>query len=165
MARRPSEPTPAPRLATGGARFRLDHVLGRNAKVEMIKQVPLFANCSKKNLQEIAKISDEIDLPQGKVLTREGRSGHEFFVLIEGTAEVTRDSKRLRMLRPGDFFGEIALVSRVPRTATVTTTSPVRALVLSVQNFRSLVDRNPTVALQVLEAVAQRLPSTGQSRG
>jgi CRP-like cAMP-binding protein len=137
-------------------------MLGRNAKVEMIKRVPLFANCSKKNLQEIARISDEIDLPQGKVLTREGRSGHEFFVLIEGTAEVTRDSKRLRMLRPGDFFGEIALVSRVPRTATVTTTSPVRALVLSVQNFRSLVDRNPTVALQVLEAVAQRLPSAIQ---
>lgn len=137
-------------------------MLSRDKKLEMIKRVPLFANCSKKNLREIAKISDEIDLPEGKVLTREGRTGHEFFVLIDGTAEVTQESKRLRTLAGGDFFGEIALVSRVPRTATVTTTSPVRALVLSAQSFRSLVDRSPAVALQVLEAVAMRLPSSIQ---
>jgi CRP/FNR family cyclic AMP-dependent transcriptional regulator len=134
-------------------------VLGRNAKVDMIKSVPLFERSSKKTLKEVAGIADEIDLPEGKVLTRQGRTGYEFFVLIEGTVEVTRDAKRIRTLGPGDFFGEIALVSNVPRTATVTTTSPVRALVISAQNFRSLVARSPEVALQVLDAVAHRLPA------
>ena len=98
-------------------------MLGRNAKVDMIKGVPLFERCSKKNLAQVASIADEIDLPEGKVLTREGRTGHEFFVLLEGTADVTRNSKHIRTLGPGDFFGEIALVSRIPRTATVTTLS------------------------------------------
>jgi CRP/FNR family transcriptional regulator, cyclic AMP receptor protein len=134
-------------------------MLSRDKKLQMIKQVPLFERCSKKTLQEIARLADEIDLPQGKVLTREGRTGYEFFVLIEGTVDVSQNSKRIRTLGPGDFFGEIALVSRVPRTATVTTTSPVRALVVSARNFRSLIDRSPEVALQVLDAVARRLPS------
>ena len=134
-------------------------MLGRNAKVEMIKQVPLFERCSKKNLQQVASITDEIDVAAGRALTREGRAGHEFFVLIDGTAEVTQNGKRIATLGPGDFFGEIALVSRVPRTATVTTTSPATALVISAHDFRSLVDRSPAVALQVLEAIAERLPS------
>jgi CRP-like cAMP-binding protein len=90
---------------------------------------------------------------------REGTAGYEFFVLLDGTAEVTRDAKHVSTLGPGDFFGEIALVSKIPRTATVTTTSPVHALWISAQNFRSLVDRQPTVALQVLEAVVERLPA------
>ena len=128
----------------------------------MIKGVPLFERCSKKNLAQVASIADEIDLPEGKVLTREGRTGHEFFVLLEGTADVTRNSKHIRTLGPGDFFGEIALVSRIPRTATVTTTSAARALVISAQDFRSLVDHSPAVALQVLEAVAERLPTAIQ---
>jgi CRP-like cAMP-binding protein len=140
--------------------------LGSNSKVDLIKGVPLFSSASKQELGEIASIADEIDLPEGKVLTREGRTGYEFFVLIEGTVEVTRESKRIRTMGPGEFFGEIALVSNVPRTATVTTTSPVRALVISAQGFRSLVDRSPEVALQVLDAVAHRLPTaiTSQSR-
>jgi CRP-like cAMP-binding protein len=134
-------------------------MLRRNAKVDMIKQVPLFERCSKKNLQQVASIADEIDVVKGRALTRQGRAGHEFFVLIEGTAEVTQNGKRIATLGPGDFFGEIALVSRVPRTATVTTTSPATALVISAHDFRSLVDRSPAVALQVLEAIAERLPS------
>ena len=126
----------------------------------MLEKVPLFEHCSKKSLEQIASMAEEIDLREGKELTREGSVGYEFFVLLDGTADVTQGSRRLRTLGPGDFFGEIALVSRIPRTATVTTTSPVRALWISAQNFRSLIGRSPTVALQVLEAVAERLPST-----
>jgi CRP-like cAMP-binding protein len=137
-------------------------MLSRNKKLDMIKQVPLFARCSKQNLTQVAGIADEIDLPAGKVLTREGSAGHEFFVLLEGTAEVTRGSKKVSTMKAGDFFGEIALISRIPRTATVTTTSPGRALVITAHDFRSLVDRSPAVALQVLEAVATRLPSAIQ---
>ena len=137
-------------------------MLARNTKVDMIKHVPLFERCSKKNLQQVASIADEIDVAEGRALTREGRAGYEFFVLVDGTADVTQKGKRIRTLGPGDFFGEIALVSRIPRTATVTTTSPARALVISAHDFRSLVDRSPAVALQVLEAVAERLPTAIQ---
>ena len=137
---------------------RLAGMLGLNAKVTMIKSVPLFERCSKQNLQQVASIADEVDLPEGKVLMREGSPGHEFFVLLEGSADVKHGTKRVRKLGAGDFFGEIA----IPRTATVTTTSPARALVITAHDFRSLVDRSPAVALQVLEAVAARLPSAIQ---
>ena len=136
-------------------------MLARNTKVDMIKHVPLFERCSKKNLQQVASIADEIDVAAGRASRARG-AGYEFFVLIDGTADVTQKGKRISTLGPGDFFGEIALVSRIPRTATVTTTSPARALVISAHDFRSLVDRSPAVALQVLEAVAERLPTAIQ---
>jgi CRP/FNR family transcriptional regulator, cyclic AMP receptor protein len=132
-------------------------VLRKNAKVELIKQVPLFSHCSKKELGMVAQIADEIDLPEGKTLMREGDRGREFFVLVDGDAEVRREGSTLNSLGPGDFFGEIALVSHRPRTATVTTTSPVRALVVTEQSFRSLLDRAPDVQRKVLRALADRV--------
>jgi CRP-like cAMP-binding protein len=135
--------------------------LGKDAKVELIRRVPLFSNCSRKELGEIASIADEIDFEEGRHLIREGDRGREFFVLLEGTAGVTKDGKKLNSLEAGDFFGEIALVSRVPRTATVTTSSPVRALVVTDRAFRTLLDRSPELQIKVLEALAERLaPST-----
>jgi len=106
-------------------------MLRKNAKVELIKGVPLFSECSRKELDEIAGIADEIDLSEGKELTKEGRPGREFFVLIEGSADVKKGSRRINQMGPGDFFGEISLVTRRPRTATVVATSPVRALVVT----------------------------------
>ena len=116
------------RIATGArSRVRLaPWRLGRNAKVDIIRNAPLFAQLSRAEVNEVAKIADEIDVKAGKVLTREGDRGNEFFVLLDGAAEVHQGGKKVRMLGPGDFFGEIALVSRSPRTATVTTTTPVR---------------------------------------
>ena len=135
--------------------------LGRNAKVELIQRVPLFARCSRRELNEIASIADEIDLPENKELIREGDRGREFFVLLEGSAEVRKDGRTINTLEQGDFFGEIALVSRSPRTATVTTTSPVRALVITDRSFRSLLEHSPQIQLKVLEALAERLaPAT-----
>ena len=113
--------------------------LGDNSKIDLIKGVPLFAGASKAQLAEIAAIADEVDLPAGKTLIKEGDSGREFFVLIDGTADVSQGGKQIgRMMGPGDFFGEIALVSKTPRTATVKTTSPVRALVINDRAFRAL---------------------------
>ena len=126
-------------------------------KLDLIKHVPLFSHCSKQELKQIASVADEIDLPAGKVLTREGDRGREFFVLIEGTAEVQKDGEQIRTLGPGDFLGEIALVSREPRTATVTTTSAVEALVITDQAFAALLDHMPSVEKAVLEALADRL--------
>ena len=134
--------------------------LHKNAKVELLKGVPLFARCSKKELAEIATIADEIDLPEGKQLTKEGGRGREFFVLLEGEADVRRKKRKVKTLGPGDFLGEIALVTKVPRTATVTTSTPVRALVVSEQNFRRLLERSPDVQIKVLEALAERVAAT-----
>jgi CRP/FNR family transcriptional regulator, cyclic AMP receptor protein len=132
-------------------------VLHRDQKVELIKHTPLFANCSKRELQEIAHIADEIDLREGKEMTRQGAPGREFFVLLEGEADVTKDGRRINLLSPGDFFGEIALVSDTPRTATVTATAPVRALVITDRSFRRLLKDQPEIQSKVLAALAARV--------
>ena len=132
-------------------------MLRRNEKVELIKKVPLFAGCSKGELEEIAHIADEIDLREGKEMTQQGSRGREFFVLLEGEADVTKDGKNINKLGAGDFFGEIALVSDSPRTATVTATTPVRALVITDRSFRRLLDEQPEIQRKVLVALAERL--------
>jgi CRP/FNR family transcriptional regulator, cyclic AMP receptor protein len=131
---------------------------GKDAKRELISKVPLFAHCSKGELQEIASIADEIDIAEGKALTTEGAPGREFFVIIEGTASVAQDGEQINDLGPGDFFGEVALVKDTPRTATVTATSPVRALVVTAQNFRRLIEHQPNIERTVLKALVDRFP-------
>ena len=132
--------------------------LHKDKKVELLSRVPLFSGCSKKELRQIARIADEIDLSQGKVLTRQGAPGREFFVLLEGKVDVVRDGKKISELGAGEFFGELALVSNIPRTATVTTTSPVRALVVVDRDFRRLLKDDVSVAVKVLETMAKRMP-------
>ena len=136
--------------------------LRRDAKVELLKRVPLFADCSKTELRALAKSTDEIDLREGTVMTREGRPGREFFVLIEGTARVTRDGREVAELKGGDWFGEIALITNRPRTATVTATSAVDVLVLTDRRFRTAVETMPTIALKVLSSVGERLGHDAQ---
>lgn len=137
--------------------------LGSNAKVDLLKRVPLFAGCSKSELRELATSTDEIDLREGHVLTREGRPGREFFVLVDGTVRVTRNGRKIAELGGGDWFGEIALLTKVPRTATVTATSAVRALVLTDRAFRRLVETMPSIALKVLSSVGDRLAQDAKS--
>lgn len=131
--------------------------LGGNAKIDLLKRVPLFATCSKAELRELAKHADEIDLRAGTVLTREGQSGREFFVIVEGTAKTTKGAKKLSELGPGDWLGEISLLTNVPRTATVTATSPIRVLVLTSRAFKGVVESMPSVAIKVLASVGERL--------
>jgi len=132
-------------------------VLRRNEKVELIRHTPLFSTCSKRELQQIARIADEIDLRQGKEMIREGSRGREFFVLLEGEAEVTKEGRHVNRLGPGDFFGEIALVSDSPRSASVTATSPVRTLVITGTSFKRLMADQPEIQRKVLVALAERL--------
>ena len=131
--------------------------LGRNQKVDLIAKVPLFEQCSKGELEEIAAVADEIDLAEGKELMREGTPGREFFVILEGTADVTQDGNAINTLEAGDFFGEIALIADRPRTATVTTTSPMRALVVTARSFNRLVEKSPEIERKVLGATVDRL--------
>jgi len=134
-------------------------MLRKNAKVELVKRVPLFSGCSKRELEQIAGIADEIEMPAGKALTREGASAHEFFVLAEGSAEVERKGRIVNKLGSGDFLGEIALITGVPRTATVTTTEPCQMLVITARDFKALLRRMPSLQLKVLDALAARLPN------
>jgi len=133
-------------------------VVRKDVKVQMISHVPLFAGCSKNELRQIASLADEIDLPAGTKLTKEGASGKEFVVIVDGRADVVRRGKKLRSLGSGDFLGEIALVTGTPRTATVTTTEQTRALVIAAPAFRTLLRNTPSMQLKVLDALANRLP-------
>jgi CRP/FNR family transcriptional regulator, cyclic AMP receptor protein len=137
--------------------------LGRNAKIDLLRSVPLFANCSKSELKELAATADEVDLREGYLLVREGRPGREFFVLVDGTVRVTAKGRKIADLKGGDWFGEIALLTKVPRTATVTTTSAVRALVVTDRAFRQLVETMPSIALKVLASVGERLAADAKS--
>ncbi len=137
--------------------------LRRDAKIELLKKVPLFAGCSKSELGKIAAIADEVDLRKGTVLTREGRAGHEFFVLVDGTVRVEKGGRKVADLGAGDWLGEIALLTRAPRTATVTATSAVRSLVIVDRDFRKLVSDVPSIAMKMLTCVAERLSPTPQS--
>jgi CRP/FNR family cyclic AMP-dependent transcriptional regulator len=131
--------------------------LGKSSKAAAISRVPLFSRCSKRQLMEIAQLADEIDLPAGRVLTKEGTRGREFFVILEGRAEVERGGRVIAIVCNGDFLGEVALVTDHPRTATVTTTTPARVLVLPTREFRQLLRTSPDIQGKVLQAVADRV--------
>jgi CRP-like cAMP-binding protein len=131
--------------------------LHKDAKTELLKKVPLFAGCSKPELQRIASLADELDLAEGATLIREGERGREFIVVADGTVRVTRNGRKVRDLGAGDFIGEIALVADVPRTATVTATSPVRLLVVTDRAFRGLLEQMPSIAKKVLQSLGERL--------
>jgi len=128
-----------------------------SAKTELLARVPLFAGLSKRSLSEVAKITDEIQLPAGKDLIREGQPGRQFFILLDGKAEVKRGDRRINMLGAGDFFGEISLVTERPTTASVTLTEPTTALVIARPAFRRMLLEQPGVQLQVLETLAERV--------
>jgi len=134
--------------------------LSKNSKAAAMGRVPLFSRCSKGELARIAQLADEVDLPAGKTLMKEGARGNEFFVLLEGEAEVQRHGQRISTMRGGDFFGEIALLTDHPRTATVTTSSPVHALVITDRAFRELMRSSPEIQGKVLQAVASRLAAS-----
>ena len=130
----------------------------RNTKIDLLREVALFAGCSKRELSEIARIADEIDFPAEKTLITQGEPGRQCFVLIEGSVEVVKDGKRIDPARcSSEIFGEIALLSGGPCTATVTTASPVRALVIVPQAFKGLLDRSPSIQRRVLHSMSERL--------
>jgi CRP-like cAMP-binding protein len=132
-------------------------MLRKDAKIELLRHVSLFAGCSKRELGEIALITDEIDFKAGKTLITQGEPGRQFYVIIEGEVGVSRDGEALPTRGGSEFFGEISLVSGVPATATVTTTSPTRALVISQRNFKTLLERSPNIQMRILRAFSARL--------
>ena len=131
--------------------------LGKDAKTDLLKGVPLFSKLDKKGLEDVAQIADEIDLPAGKEMATEGDRGREFFVLLKGEADVTRAGKKINTMKEGDFFGEIALVTKMPRTATVTATGNVDVLVITERAFDNLLKNSPEIGRAVAEALVERV--------
>jgi CRP-like cAMP-binding protein len=131
--------------------------LGKDSKIELIRKVPLFSKLNKKGLEDVAHLADELDLPKGKVMAEEGDRGREFFVLLDGEADVTKGDRSINRLGKGDFFGEIALVTHMPRTASVTAMSDVRVLVVTERDFAALLKRSPEISRGVAEALAERI--------
>jgi CRP-like cAMP-binding protein len=140
-------------------------VVSRDTKVEALKRAPLFEGLSKKEFGELAKATEDLDFPAGKVLCTEGRSGEEFFVIMDGEVEITRSGEKVAERGGGDFFGEIALVEDIPRTATVTTATPVRCFVLTRRSFLRLLDEHPAIERKVMRALAKRLVSVSDDPG
>jgi CRP/FNR family cyclic AMP-dependent transcriptional regulator len=132
--------------------------LSRRTKIDLLKGIPLFAGCSRAELEAVSRVADELWLPRGRVLMRQGTPGRELFVLVEGEVTVERDGATIAVRHGSDFFGELALVTGRPRTATVTATSDLQTLVLNGLDFDRLLRDVPTIAAKVLKAVAERLP-------
>ena len=136
----------------------------QNVKVEALKRVPLFEGLSKKELTQLARATEDLAVEAGTVLCREGRLGREFFVIVDGVAEVTKGGKRLATRQSGEFFGEIALITTTRRTATVIAKTPLRCFILTRGDFRRVLDESPSVERKVMQALAERLLSyTGES--
>lgn len=133
------------------------HAMEKDQKLQLLRTVPLFANCSKASLTQIARLADEVSLPAGRVLTQQGRTGNEFFVIIEGKVRVERDGRRIDIEGPGDFLGEIALVDHRPRTATAICETPCRLLVVGHREFHTLLAQSPAISNAILKALAERL--------
>lgn len=130
-------------------------------KADALGRAPLFANLSRSQLVELAKRTEDMEVEAGRTLAREGEIGQEFFVIVDGEVVVTKGGGEIRRLGPGDFFGEIALVWESPRrTATVTAEAPLRFFVLTRQNFRSLIARQPEIEEKVLAALEERVKAT-----
>jgi CRP/FNR family transcriptional regulator, cyclic AMP receptor protein len=130
-----------------------------------LKDVPFFSSLSKRDLTTVAQQMEEIDIPEGKELVREGDFGHEFFLIVDGTAEVVRGGARIAERGPGEFFGEMALLDEERRTATVTAKSPMRVLVMTRQSFRALDGTAPEIHATVAEAIEARRAATPAAGG
>jgi CRP/FNR family transcriptional regulator, cyclic AMP receptor protein len=130
-----------------------------DAKLDALSRVPLFAHCTRRELEFIAREGDEVDVKAGKTLIRQGRPGDSFYIQLAGRSEVAVDGKKRRVLGPGDFFGEISMVDRGVGTATVTTVTDGRLFVMSHSQFRDAVKANDSLMVKVLLVMGERLRS------
>ena len=128
-----------------------------DAKLDMLRSQPLFARLDRRGLERLGQLGDEIDVPAGRVLMRQGDIGSEMFFIIAGHVRIERDGRPIAEHGPNSWIGEMALLSEGPRTATATTTEPTRLLVLGHREFHALMNDLPSVRLCILQALAERI--------
>jgi CRP/FNR family transcriptional regulator, cyclic AMP receptor protein len=133
--------------------------------VERLKTVPLFSGCSARELASLGRFLHEVDYPAGRQIVKQGQTGTGLYVILEGTTTVQVGERTRRQLGPGDFFGEISLLDRGPRSATVVAKTPVRTLSLSSWHFRAALKEHPTIAVKMLEELASRIRAAGPPAG
>ena len=131
--------------------------------IRHFERIPLFQSMSKKALRSLVQAATEADIPAGKALVREGEFTRHLYVILRGTADVTRKGKKLNELVPGDFFGEMAFLSGAPRSATVTARTDLRVMVLGPRELDVIIDREPALARKMLAAMAHRVRATETS--
>jgi CRP-like cAMP-binding protein len=119
--------------------------------------VPLFSSCSRRDLQRIAAASDEVIFRAGRLLVEQGKIGHEFFLIIEGQAVVRRNGRKVATLSQGQYFGELALLTKAPRDASVIADTNMVLLVIGQREFNSVLDAVPGLSLKLLRYLAERL--------
>ncbi len=141
----------------GGRRLICVPMARRDTFIDHLQEVSLFSACSRKDLQLVARRAEDVRVPAGKVLVTEGETGHEFFVILEGTAKVTRQGRRIATLGPGQAFGELALLDKAPRNATVVAESDVELVVLGQREFAGIIDEVPGFSRKLLAGMAKRL--------
>ena len=129
---------------------------GADRKVELLGKVPLFSECSQKELSKIAGLADEIEVDKGTVLTKEGMPGRECFVVSEGSAKATLRGKKLASYKPGDVFGEMSLLDNEPRSATITADSDMVLFVVDSRSFWGLCEQAPSVTRKIMKSISQR---------
>lgn len=131
--------------------------MARDSKLDQLGQVRLFSACNKKELGLIGKASDEVSVPAGKEIVTQGSSGHEFFLILSGEAAVKRAGRKVNTLSAGDYFGELALLSKGERNATVVAETDMDLLVLGQREFSGVLDEVPGLAHKLLVSMANRL--------
>jgi CRP-like cAMP-binding protein len=129
----------------------------RDAFIDHLQEVPLFAACSRKDLQLVARRAEDVRVPAGKTLVSEGETGHEFFVVLEGSARVSRQGRKIASIGAGGSFGELALLEKAPRNATVVADTDMELVVLGQREFAGLIDEVPGFARKLLAGMAHRL--------
>jgi CRP/FNR family transcriptional regulator, cyclic AMP receptor protein len=132
-------------------------LLRADTRVELIRGLPLFELCSKRDLRRIASLAEERTLDAGTELIHEGEPGREFYVVVDGQVDVRRRGRRIARLAEGSYVGEIALLSRSPRTATVVAATPLRVLAIAGRDFVELLDSLPELWLKVARTLADRV--------
>lgn len=131
--------------------------MARDQFIEHLSQVPLFAALGKKELGLVARRSEDVRVSAGKVLCSEGETGHQFFVIMEGQAKVTRRGRKVTSIGPGAFFGELSLLDKHPRNATVVAETDMELVVLGQREFAGLIDDVPGFARKLLAGLARRV--------
>lgn len=135
----------------------------RSEKAEALKSVPIFSALNGRQLDIIAKEADEVTAPANKMLAKQGRLGHEFILIVEGSARVERDGLVLANLGPGDCFGEMSLIDGKPRIANVISETPVTLLVINSRSFSLVLDNVPALRKKILVTLCERLRAVDEA--
>jgi len=130
---------------------------GKDPKLELLKTIPMFATCGTGDLERVAQLVDEVDIPDGRVIMRQGTTGNEMYIVAKGLARAERDGRHLFDFGPGAVFGEMSIIAEGPRTATVTAVEPMRAFVVGHREFHTLMDTYPDFKMRVLEGLAAKV--------